>query len=94
MFDIRIDEDKRIILSGRFSAAGVGQAENVLGSIKEDCIVDFKALEYISSAGIGTLLKTYLRLKERGNTFKLVNMNKHISEVIRYSGLDKVFVIE
>jgi anti-anti-sigma factor len=94
VFDIRFEEDKKITLSGRFSAAGIGEAEQILNSVKGDCIIDFKELEYISSAGIGSLLKTYIRLKESGNTLKLVNLSKHVSEVIRYSGLDKVFIIE
>jgi anti-anti-sigma factor len=94
MFDIKFAEDNKVILSGRLSAASIGQAENALNSLKGDSIVDFQGLEYISSAGIGSLLKTYLRLKETGHSFKLVNLNKHISEVIRYSGLDKVLTIE
>ena len=94
MFDIKFNEEKKIIISGRFSAASVEQADSVLKSINEDCIIDLKGLEYISSVGIGSLLRTYTRLKESGHTLKLVNLNRHVSEVIRYSGLDKVFTIE
>ncbi len=94
MFDIKVNEEKKIIISGRFSAASIEQADNVLKSVNEDCIIDLKDLEYISSVGIGILLKTYTRLKESGHTLKLVNLNRHVSEVIRYSGLDKVFTIE
>jgi anti-anti-sigma factor len=94
MFDIKVNEEKKILISGRFSAAAINEAENVFGSVEGDTIIDFKDLEYISSAGIGSLLKTYIRLKETGNTLKFINMNKHVNEVIRYSGLDKVFIIE
>jgi anti-anti-sigma factor len=94
MFDIKLDEEKKVLISGRFSAASIHEAENVFNSVQGDCIIDFKGLEYISSAGIGSLLKTYIRLKETGNTLKFINMNKHVSEVIRYTGLDKVFIIE
>jgi anti-anti-sigma factor len=94
MFDIKLDEEKKILLSGRFSAANSAQAESIFTSVKGDCVVDMKGLEYISSAGIGTLVKTYLRLKESGNSIKLINVNKHITEVLRYSGLDKVLTIE
>ena len=94
MFNIKIDDGKKVTIIGRFSAANTPDAENIFNSVKGDCIVDLKDLEYISSAGIGTLLKTYSRLKESGNTLKFINVNKHVNEVIRYSGLDRVFVIE
>jgi anti-sigma B factor antagonist len=94
MFDIKIQNGKEVFLSGRFDASQIEKANNVLNNVNENCIIDFKALDYISSAGIGILIKTYSRLKEAGYSLRLVNMSKHVKEVFKYSALDKVFSIE
>lgn len=94
MLDITVDEENKIILIGRFSAASTEAAEKVFNSVSTNCSVDFTGLEYISSSGIGILLKTYSRLRDSGCTIRLLNLNEHIYEVIRFSGLDKVFTIE
>lgn len=94
MFDIRVNEDGRIILSGRFDATQVQKANDVFKSIDHSAVVDFTDLEYISSAGLGVFLSTLRRLSETGNNLKLVNMNKHVRDIFRYSGLDKLFEVE
>lgn len=94
MFTIKTEDNQTISISGRFSAANTGEADELLASVNGNCSVDLKDLEYISSAGIGSLLRTYVRLKESGHSLKIINMNKHISEVFKYSGLDKIFLTE
>ncbi len=94
MFDIKAVSGKEISLIGRFDASQMDKAYGVLNSINQDCVIDFIQLEYISSAGLGALIKTYSRLKNSGHTMRLVNMSKHIKEVFKFSALDKVFLIE
>jgi anti-sigma B factor antagonist len=94
MLDIKIQNEKEILLTGRFDASQTDKAYTVLNSLSGDSTVDFKGLEYISSAGLGALIHTYTRLKDSGKSIKLVNMNNHIKEVFRISALDKVFMIE
>lgn len=94
MFTITAEDRQNIVISGRFSAANTEEAEKILKDINDNCSINLKDLEYISSAGIGSLLRAYVRLKESGYTLKILNMNKHISEVFKYSGLDKIFLIE
>lgn len=94
MFNIEISKDGGIVLSGRFDASKVEQAAAVLDHVATSAIVDFKELEYISSAGLGVLLKAQKRLSESGRSLKLINMNKHIRDVFRYAGFDTVFEIE
>ena len=50
-------------------------------------------LEYISSAGLGVLLRTHKRLMSGEFGLELINVNKHINDIFRYSGFDKLFVI-
>ena len=93
MFDINSQNGSHVVISGRFDAAQVEKADQIFDNINNDCIVDFQDLAYISSAGLGSLLKIHTRLKSGGYTIKLKNLNKHVREVFKYSGLDKVFTI-
>ncbi len=94
MLDIRIGENGEILLSGRFDASQVDKAESVFIVITKATAVNFEALEYISSAGLGVLLMTQKRLSESGNSLKLINMNKHIRDIFQYAGFDMIFDIE
>ena len=94
MFDIRIAENGEIFLSGRFDAAQAERAQAVFSKIEKSCIVNFKDLEYISSAGLGELLMAQKRLDRAGESLKLVNLNKYIRDVFRYAGFDTIFEIE
>lgn len=94
MFDAKINENKEIILSGRFDASQVDKARAVFSQITESSVVNFKDLEYISSAGLGVLLAAQKRLNESGHSLKLVNFNKHVGDVFRYAGFQMIFKIE
>ena len=94
MFDISINEQGNVILSGRFDAAQVDKAKEVFDQVNESCTVDFIDLEYVASAGLGVLLMTQKRLMSNGKGLKLINMNKHIGDVFKYAGFDQIFKIE
>ena len=93
MFDIRIDEQNEIWLSGRFDATQVDKAYEIFNQVQSSIIVDFEKLDYISSAGLSVLLKTQKRLKNQGDKLRLRNMNKHIREIFKYAGFDIIFEI-
>jgi anti-anti-sigma factor len=93
MFNIVRENENQITISGRLDAAQVDKVKGVLDEINGDCTINFQNLEYISSAGLGSLLHLYTRLKTGGHSVKLVNMNKHVREVFKYSKLDGVFTI-
>jgi anti-sigma B factor antagonist len=94
MFKIIKVSELIVGLEGRFDAAQLEKAEDALSEFSGSITVDMKNLEYISSAGLGLLLRTLTRLKSDDHTLTLKNMNKHIREVLKYSGLDKIFKIE
>lgn len=93
MFNINLENENEVIISGRFDAAQVDRVKRVLDAVSNDCIVNFQNLEYISSAGLGSLLHLYSRLKDSGHSVQLKNLNKHVREVFKYSKLDGVFTI-
>ncbi|MFQ5630041.1 MAG: STAS domain-containing protein, partial [bacterium] len=90
---IEMKNNDEIQLGGRFDAAQVGKANEVFDQVASSCVVDFKNLEYISSAGLGILLKTQKRLHKSGHALRLINLNKHINDVFHYAGFNAIFEI-
>jgi anti-anti-sigma factor len=83
-----------IVVEGRLDAAQAPRAQEFLDAVTEECVLDLGKLEYISSAGLGVLLRTHKRLMTDGQGLKLINVNSHISDIFMYSGFDKLFDIE
>lgn len=94
MFDIRIENGGNVILSGRLDAAQVEKAHEVLNRVTKSTTVDFKDLQYISSAGLGVLLAAQKRLSQTGSKLKLINLSSHIKDVFHYARFDMIFEIE
>ena len=93
MFDIEIKEDGTMAVAGRLDAAQALKAQAFLDGVVGQCVLDLGNLEYISSAGLGVLLKTHKRLMGSGSGIKLINVGHHIHDIFRYSGFDKLFEI-
>ncbi|MCZ6642513.1 MAG: STAS domain-containing protein [Gammaproteobacteria bacterium] len=94
MFQIDFGDDGEVVCIGRLDAAQCEVAQSFMDGIAESRLVDFADLEYISSAGLGVLLKTQKRLAEIKASLKIVNVNNHIYDVFRYSGFHSIFEIE
>ena len=94
MFEIRRGDSGTIHLQGRFDAAQVSTAKEVLSRVDDSCVVDFSELSYISSAGLGLLFATQKRLVDNGGALTLAKLNPHIREVFRIAGFDNVFTID
>lgn len=94
MFSIARGERGEIILGGRFDASRVDEANAVFDHLTATTRVNFSGLEYISSAGLGVLLKTQKRLAGTGQALILYNMNKLIRDVFRIARFDIIFKIE
>jgi len=93
MFDVRIGDDGVVVLSGRCDAVQADRVREVMDGVRASAVVDFKELDYISSAGLGVLLGVQKRLSETGHRLTLVNLNHHIREIFRIAGFDNVFEI-
>ena len=91
MFDIVVSDNGDIQLSGRFDATQVGWARDVLSGVNASTTVDFKDLDYISSAGLGILFATQKRLKEANQKLTLKNLNSHIRDIFRIARFDLIF---
>ncbi len=94
MFEIGQGEDGAIAFAGRFDAAQCDKARAFLDGAGTPRVFDFRALEYISSAGLGVLLSMHKRLLASGGRLRLINVNKQIYDVFRFSGFDQVFDVQ
>jgi len=94
MFDIEFNDEGEIAVSGRLDAAQSAKAQEFLDQVAGECVVNMAQLEYISSAGLGVLLKTHKRLMTGSSGLRLVNVSSHINDIFRYSGFDKLFNIK
>jgi anti-anti-sigma factor len=93
MFEIEFADEGSIYVQGRLDAAQAVKAQEFLDRVEGQCVLDLAKLEYVSSAGLGVLLKTHKRLMGAGRGIKLINVNNHIHDIFRYSGFDKLFEI-
>jgi anti-sigma B factor antagonist len=94
MFEIGFNDSGEVAISGRLDAAQAARAQEFLDAAGDQCVLDLTGMEYISSAGLGVLLRTHKRLMTVDSGLVLVNVNKHIVDIFRYSGFDKLFVIK
>jgi anti-anti-sigma factor len=94
MFEATHAEDGRVAFSGRLDAAQSPKAQAFLDALAELQAIDLAALEYISSAGLGVLLRTHKRLMASGGKLRLVNVGNHIFDIFRYSGFDQLFEVQ
>ena len=93
MFEIVLADDGSVVVEGRLDAAQAVKAQTFLDQVEGQCVLDLTKLEYVSSAGLGVLLKTHKRLMGAGSGIKLINVSHHIHDIFRYSGFDKLFEI-
>lgn len=93
MFEIRLGEQGEVMLAGRLDAAQCDKAMQFLDHVPAPHVIDLVGLEYISSAGLGVLLKTQKRAVAAGKGLRLVNANKHIRDIFKYAGFDRIFEI-
>jgi anti-anti-sigma factor len=94
MLKIEFGADGVVVLAGRLDAAQCPAAQAFLEHVEGVVTLDCSALEYISSAGLGVLLKTQKRLNAASGKLRLVGVSRHLQDIFRYSGFDQIFEIE
>jgi anti-anti-sigma factor len=94
VFDIQVLESGRIAISGRLDAAAAPKADAELAQLTGTIVADLGKLEYISSAGIGVLVKAQVRLQAGGHMLRLANLQPRVRAIFHYAGLEKTFGLE
>ncbi|HKA59175.1 MAG TPA: STAS domain-containing protein [Gemmatimonadales bacterium] len=65
----------------------------ILGGGGRRIVVDFTALDYISSAGLRVLLGAAKRLSGTGSALRLFGLNDTVREVFEISGFSKILAV-
>ena len=83
-------------LTGRIDTVTVGEAEKELKADLDtvtEYILDFKQVDYISSAGLRLLLSLQKTMNKQGS-MKLINVNEMVSEIFDVTGFADILTIE
>jgi anti-anti-sigma factor len=94
MLAIEYAGDGSVVVSGRLDAAQAATAQAFLDGVGGTVTLDCSRLDYISSAGLGVLLKTQKRLLASNGKLRLSGLKPHLHDVFTYSGFDQLFEIE
>jgi anti-sigma B factor antagonist len=94
MLTIQESGEGVVVIAGRLDAANSPAAQTCLDALDGMVTLDCARLEYISSAGLGVLLKTQKRLMAASGKLRLVGVNRHLQDIFLYSGFDQIFEIE
>jgi anti-sigma B factor antagonist len=73
------------------------EAESAINTLIETgarkVLINFAALEYISSAGLRVLLATAKKLKASGGDLKICSLNDTVQEVFDISGFSSILTV-
>ena len=94
MLAIDFGADDVVVIAGRLDAAQCATAQSFLDKVEGKVTLDCSKLEYISSAGLGVLLKTQKRLMASKGKLRLAGVNRHLQDIFQFSGFDQIFEIE
>jgi len=86
-----------ILLKGRLDAVTAPdfdkRIEGLLSEGEKEMIINFTELEYISSAGLRSILATAKHLKAKGGRILLAELRGAVKEVFEISGFYSIFQI-
>lgn len=86
-----------ITIKGRMDAVSAPKLDSVVAetidSGKTIIIISFAELEYISSAGLRSVLATAKKMKSLNGSVLLAALNGSVKEVFTISGFDTIFKI-
>lgn len=84
-------------LQGRLDAVTSPNLDKELQACEDNnpnsIILDMASVDYLSSAGLRSLLAGTKRQKARGKNFVVCNLMPGVAEIIRVAGFNQIFVI-
>lgn len=89
-------EELKVTVSGRLDTTTAPTLEEELkGSLDgvKDLVIDFKDLEYISSAGLRVLL-VLQRIMSKQGTMRVIDVNETVMEIFEVTGFSDILTIE
>lgn len=95
--ELKKDKAFVIILEGRLDSTNSGEMEKKFISLLEkgekNLLIDFSALDYISSAGLRVMLMAAKKSKAAGGKVVLASLTDNVKEVFDIAGFSSIFPI-
>ncbi len=98
--EITLQEQDGVValaINGRLDAVSAVDADKefskVLDGDKDKLLINLRALDYISSAGLRVLLVVAKRMQQKGGKVALCCMVDNVKEVFEISGFSSIFKI-
>ena len=85
-----------MVLSGRLDTTTAPELEKAIadeGEALKSLVLDFKGVDYISSAGLRVLLGTQKKMNVQGS-MELTNVNEAVLDIFEMTGFADILVIE
>ncbi len=85
-----------IIIAGRIDTVTAPDVDEYINNSLEGVkmlILDFKDVNYVSSAGLRVLLSLQKKMMVKGE-MKLINVNEAVSDVFEVTGFDEILTYE
>lgn len=86
--NVKVSGELNTVTSPNFENEVVPQLKGI-----KNLVLDFKDLEYISSAGLRSIL-VMLKLMEKQGEMKIINANDAVKNIFAMTGFDSVLNIE
>jgi anti-sigma B factor antagonist len=93
---INRDTEGELLLDGRLDAVTSPEAEEVFLQVAqrfEKLTLNMEQLQYISSAGLRVLKKTYMAMVKKNGSLELNHVNKLVMEVLEMTGFSGLLKI-
>ena len=98
MLDINVQSFKRVDLitvSGRVDSSTAPELEETLeermGEGRYSLVLDLSDVNYLSSAGLRTLVSALRNCKKKGGDVRIATPSERVTEVMSLAGLDTLF---
>ena len=97
--NISIDKDNGLTvmkISGRLDTTTAPELENAIngeGEALTNLILDFKEVNYISSAGLRVLLTAQKKMNVQGS-MELINVNEDVMDILEMTGFADILEIK
>ena len=98
MTNREVDGASVVALDGRIVRGAEGNAlrqelQKLVAEGKKNIVLNMSNIEYVDSAGLGTLVAAHLSAKSQGASLKLCHLGSKLQEVLQITRLSTVFYV-
>ena len=86
-----------LVVEGRLETGTAPELETEINKVINGTkllVLDFKQLDYVSSAGLRVLLTAQKTMTARGGMMKIIHINEVVREVFNITGFTSILTIE